>query len=107
VAEFTKREREQLRRLASQVYEAEVRTLLEELDSSFAQWRAGEVLGSELLQTIHEFHQHQSRELWAAYQALRDPEVVARGFARGLLAEIEVAPDLLAKLAPSVSGFNL
>jgi len=107
VAEFTKRERGQLRRLASQVYEAEVHTLLEELDSSFEQWRAGEVLSSELLQTIHEFHQHQSRELWAAYQALRDPEVVARGFARGLLAEIEVAPDLLAKLAPSVSGFNL
>ena len=104
--EFTKRERGQLRRLASAVYEAEAHTLLEELDSSFEQWRNGGVLSSELLQTIHEFHQYQSRELWSAYQALRDPEIVARGLARGLLPESEVAPALLAKLAPSVIGFN-
>lgn len=106
MAEFTKRERGQLRRLASQVYEAEVHTLLEELDSSFEQWRAGEVLSSELLQTIHEFHRNQSRELWSTYQALHDPEVVARGLARGLLLESEVAPDLVARLGPSVIGFN-
>ncbi len=104
--EFTKRERGQLRRLASAVYEAEAHTLLEELDSSFEKWRNGGVLSSELLQTIHEFHQHQSRELWSTYQALRDPEIVARGLARGLLRDSEVAPALLAKLAPSVIGFN-
>ncbi|MET0792235.1 MAG: hypothetical protein ABW061_12000 [Polyangiaceae bacterium] len=106
MAEFTKRERGQLRRLANEIYEAEAHALLEELESSFAQWRAGEVLSSELLQAIHEFHQHQSRELWSVYQALRDPEIVARGLALGLLPESEVASDLLAKLAPSVIGFN-
>ena len=49
MAEFTKRERGQLRRLANEIYEAEAHALLEELESSFAQWRAGEVLSSELL----------------------------------------------------------
>ena len=106
VTEFNKRERGQLRRLASEVYETEVHALLEELESSFEQWRAGEVLSSELLQTIHEFHQHQARELWSVYQALRDPEIVTRGLARGLLPESEVAPDLLAKLATSVRLIN-
>ncbi|MET1083996.1 MAG: hypothetical protein ABWY12_13255, partial [Burkholderiales bacterium] len=84
MVEFTKRERGQLRRLASKVYEAEAHALLEELELSFAQWRAGEVLSSELLQTIHEFHQHQSRELWSVYQALRGPEIVARGLVQPL-----------------------
>ena len=64
--EFTKSERKQMRELAGTVYEAEAHALLEELDAEFSRWRSGECLSSELLAAIHEFHQHQSRQLWAS-----------------------------------------
>ena len=60
--EFTKSERKQLRELASSVYEAEAHDLLTVLDAEFARWRSGECQSSELLGTIHEFHQRQSRD---------------------------------------------
>jgi hypothetical protein len=106
VAELTRRERQQLRRLAGEVYETEAHALLGELDASFQEWRAQELASSELLQMIHEFHQRQSRELWSVYQTLRDPEIVARGLARGFLAETDVPAELMAKLRPVVDVFG-
>src|SRR5262245_44247203 len=63
-SEFTKAERRELRELAGDVYEAEARQYLEELDEDFERWRKGEMLSSNLLTSIHQFHQHQNRELW-------------------------------------------
>lgn len=80
--------------------------MLEELDAEFQRWRDGELLSSELLTAIHEFHQHQSRELWSMYQGLKEADIVARGLDLGLLAEAAVAPDLLAKLKPLSSSFG-
>jgi len=91
--EFTKGERRQLWELAGLVYEAEAHQLLEELEFEFKRWRDGEILSSELLGAIHEFHQHESRELWSVYQALREPEIVARGLALGFMAESSVPPE--------------
>ena len=54
--EFSRPERKMLRGLAGDVYEAEARELLEELDAAFDLWRQGEKLSSELLTDIHEFH---------------------------------------------------
>ena len=104
--DFTKRERQQLRELAGDVYEAEAGLMLEELAASFAQWRSGDLLPSELLQKIHDFHQHQSRELWSMYQGLREREIVARGLARGLLDEDKLSPALREKLEPLIGLYR-
>ena len=106
MAEFTKRERQELRELAGEVYEAEAALLLEDLAASFTQWRSGELLPSELLQAIHEFHQHQSRELWSMYQGLRETDMVARGLARGLIAPAMVPSALREKLEPFVETYR-
>jgi hypothetical protein len=106
MAEFSKRERQDLRKLAGDVYEAEAAVLLEDLAASFAQWRSGELLPSELLEAIHEFHQHQSRELWSTYQALRETDIVARGLARGLIAPAKVPSSLREKLEPFVDTYR-
>ena len=98
MADFTKLERQALRELAGEVYEAEAAVLLEDLAASFAKWRAGDLLSSELLEAIHEFHQHQSRQLWSMYHGLREPDIVARGLAHGLLASSKVPAPLRAKL---------
>ena len=99
-SQFTKAERKQMRELASTVYEAEAHALLESLDAEFTRWRNGECFSSELLATVHEFHQHQSRELWSAYQGLSDAMVLERGLGLGLVEERSVPPSILAKLSP-------
>jgi len=96
--EHSKVERKQLREVAAEVYEAEAHALLEELEAEFQRWREGEMLSSELLSAIHEFHQHSSRELWSLYQGMKDPEIVARGIALDLISPGSIAPGLLAKL---------
>jgi len=106
VADFTKRERQQLCGLAGEVYEAEVALLLEDLANSFKQWRAGKLLPSELLEAIHEFHQYQSRSLWSMYQTLRETDIVARGLAQGLLAQAKVPPSLREKLEPFIDAYR-
>jgi hypothetical protein len=107
MTEFSKGERRILRELAGEVYEAEAALLLEDLAASFAQWRSGEILPSELLQLIHEFHRDQSRELWSMYQGLREYDIVARGLARGLLAETKVPSSIREKLEPRIGDYRL
>jgi hypothetical protein len=104
-SEFTKAERKILRELSGLTYEAEAHLMLEELDAEFHSWRAGEMESSELLRAIHEFHQEQSRELWSKYQALKEPEIVARAIALGFLKE-PVPEELRAKLAPLIEHFG-
>jgi len=105
MAEFTKSERKTLRDLAGAVYESEAHAYLEELESEFARWRSAEILSSELLSVIHEFHQGQSRELWSRYQSLKEPEIVARGVALGYLTEEQVPEAVRQKLQPLLEFF--
>jgi hypothetical protein len=106
MADFSKLERKALRELAGEVYEAEAGRMLEELASSFDQWRDGKILPSELLDSIHEFHQHQSRQLWSMYQGLRESDIVARGLALDLIADARVAASLLEKLTPYIASYR-
>jgi hypothetical protein len=107
MTEFTKSERKQLRELAGDVYEAEAAQILGELATSFARWRSGELLPSELLQSIHDFHRGHSRQLWSMYQAMRDPDIVARGLARALLDPARVPENLREKLEPFAVFFRI
>ena len=88
------------------MYEAEAHQMLATLDSEFKKWREGKMISSELLSAIHEFHQHESRELWSLYQGLREPEIVVRGIALGLIAESSVPAELLAKLQSLRTAFG-
>ncbi|MBC5786378.1 hypothetical protein H8N03_25800 [Ramlibacter sp. USB13] len=95
---FNRSERAILRELASEVYEAEARTVLADLDASFREWRKKQRLSSDLLADIHAFHQRDSRDLWARYQGLDDATVVARGVAFGFIPKKKVPREILQKL---------
>ena len=79
---------------------------LDELDAQFERWRRGNLLGSALISAIHEFHQQDARSLWSTYQTLKEPEIVARGLALGLIAVDTVPEPLRVKLAPLSEMFN-
>ncbi len=106
MSEFSRSEKKALRELAGAVYEAEARLALDELDTQFQRWRDDEMLGSELIAAIHEFHQKDARSLWSMYQSLKEPEIVARGLALGLITADAVPEQLRAKLAPLSAFFN-
>jgi hypothetical protein len=99
--EFNKSERRVLRDLAAEVYEAEAHAVLEKLAIEFDRWRDGTKLSSELLAAIHEFHQHQSRELWSMYQGIPAALAVERGLSLGLIASSRIPAQILAKLRVS------
>ena len=80
MAEYTKKERAELRKLAGEVYEWELGRELGGLNESFRKWSEGKMLSSELSSAIHEFHQHAARELWSMYQGLPEPNAVAPGW---------------------------
>jgi hypothetical protein len=106
VAEYSKRERAELRRLAAEVYEWELRGQLELLDKSFAEWRRGKMLSSELADAIHQFHQHEARDIWSMYQTLKDPEIVARGIALGAIVDDALSAELRDKIKPLSHHFR-
>ena len=106
MAEFSKSEKKSLRDLAGTVYEAEARLALDELDAQFERWRRGSFLGSELIAAIHEFHEQDARALWSTYQALKDPEIVARGLALRLIGAEAVPEQLRVKLEPLMEHFD-
>lgn len=106
MTEFTKAERRILREIAGEMYESEARHLLEELDAKFKGWREGTVLSADLIQEIHDFHQHRSRELWSAYRNMREASIVGRGVALELIPADRVPEDLLAKLALTIDFYR-
>ena len=106
MAEFSQSEKRALRELAGVVYEAEARLALDELDTQFQRWRNEEILGSELIAAIFDFHQQDARSLRSTYRALKEPEIVARGLALGLIATEAVPDQLRIKLEPLLEHFN-
>lgn len=106
MAEFSRTEKRALRELAGVVFEAEARLALDELDAQFQRWRDDATLASELIAAIHDFHQQDAQSLWSTYQALKEPEIVARGVALGLIATEAVPDQLDMKLEPLLEHFN-
>ena len=104
--EFTKAERRELRELGGRAYEAEAGRLLQELDAEFERWRQGDVLSSDLITTIHEFHQHQARDLWSIYRTMSPPQAVARGVGFGFIEAREVSDTLRAKLQGEIDFYE-
>ena len=104
--ELTKSQRKALRDFAAQVYEIEASQVLEELESDFQKWRHKEIDCDTLFQLIHRFHQVRSKELWSTYQALKPPEVVARGVALQFIKESDLPGELRDHLAPLIAFFS-
>ena len=104
--EYTKSERAKLRELADEAYERELGTHLAELDKSFALWRRGKLVSSELSKEIHEFHQHAARDVFSAYQLPHPAMIVARAIAFEILERREIPAGLLAKLKEEIAVFE-
>jgi hypothetical protein len=106
MAEYTKKERAELRRLTGEVYEWELGRELQVLDQSFQKWREGKMLSSDLSDEIHKFHQHAARGVWSMYQTIHPEMAVARGLAMGALSAEAISPGLCEKLAAQLQQYQ-
>ncbi len=99
---FTKRQYRELRSLAREAHEEELRRALEPLAAAFDTWRGGELGSGELAHRIHEFHQRPNRDLFKRYNHSDVAFMVARAVMFGVLEESAVPPEILEKLQPII-----
>lgn len=92
--ELTKADKRELRQLSDRVWEADAAKTLTILDDQFIKWRAGELSHGDLLEAIHQFHQTDSRQLWARYQNNKPEWAVEVGLMRGLI-QLDDVPERL------------
>jgi hypothetical protein len=97
VRQPTKAERKILRKLAALAYERELTRCLSRLESNFADWRASRIGVAELNDSIHEYHDGSSRNLWTKYSRISPEEVVGIAVAEGILEQDDV-PDAVCEL---------
>lgn len=103
--ELTKAQKRELRRIVGLAYERELGAALAPLEDQFRRWRAGELGAHDVSEAIHAFHQGASRKLWSRYNA--DTYLVAVGaIASGIVAQHEVAADLMAILKRGLAAFE-
>ena len=100
--EFTKREKAQLRQLASEAWEAELSIELEKLFEEFCTWTENGMSAFDLNELIHEFHNGASRDLFKRYSILPPEIAVARAIALDITSEESINAQLLESLQPLV-----
>lgn len=96
----------QLRELAAQAHEEELRRVLLPLAESFERWKAGRLETSDLVDLLHEFHQGPARELSGRYNSKPIEAPVAFAVASGVLDRKSVPEDVLKDLAPLIEFYE-
>lgn len=103
-SEFNRREKSELRDLASEAWAEELNAALLELYEEFGKWGGDSLSPFDLNDKIHEFHNGISRELYVRYSGKPEFEV-ARGIAKGYISEEHVSESLLEKLQSLIEFF--
>ncbi len=92
----TKTQRRLLRELCAKAHEVEARESLASLDDDFRRWREEEIDSFELIEAIHDVHQHAARDLFNTYSRGDELLIVRRAVAWGFI----VAEDIPAAVRP-------
>jgi hypothetical protein len=97
MAEYSKSQKKELRKLATLVYDRALSIELEKLEEEFRRWREGVIPPGVLASLIHEFHQKPDRYVYKSYvaQSARDMDRVCLfGLIADLLRREEVSEEL-------------
>jgi hypothetical protein len=103
---LTKAQKRELRRIEALAYERELTAELAKLEEAFHRWRAGELGPHDLNEAIHTFHQGPSRKLCSRYTGSAGHLVAVGAIASGIVAQDEVAADVMELLKPLLAAFE-
>jgi hypothetical protein len=105
--EFTKFEKKELRRLAGELYKAEMEKEVAKLEGAFKKWREGNITVFDLDDQIHAYYSGPRKQLNLFYQMRNQPEdAVARGIAQGLIDASQMPIELKDKIKPMIEVFK-
>ena len=104
--EYTRKEKAILRQLASEAWESQLDSELDQLFESFCTWANKGISAFDLSDQIHAFHNGVSRELYKRYTSLPHEIAVARAVVLGLASEESIEPMLLEKLRPLIEAHH-
>lgn len=107
MTDFTRRERSQLRKLSMKAYERDLAQELSHLEANFTEWRQGIIDSFQLSNSIHEFHDRVSRDLYKQYMRVSPHLMVAYALVEGILSEEEIQPKILSKLGQAIEFYRL
>ena len=85
----------QLRELAQQAADAEMRQQLNEIAAQVDAWKQGTITGRELRSVLHAYADGASRELIRKYRETPDDQLVAEALANGVLKREDAPRDAL------------
>ena len=105
--EFTKSEKQTLRRLAGDAYKAEMEREVAKLEAAFKTWLSGKMDVIELDEQIHTYYSGPRKQLFGFYQLRNQPEAaVARGIAMGLIDAAQVPAEIKIKIEHMIAFFK-
>lgn len=104
--DLTKGQKRELCRVVALAYEREVAAALSGVEEAFRRWRAGEIGPHDVSEAIHTFHQGPSRTLWSRYNEGHGYLAAVAAVATGIVAQDEVAADLMEILKPRLAAFE-
>lgn len=93
--EYTKNIRRKLNDLADIAYERELEQALEHLFRKFQGWKENKIDCFKLNQSIHEYHEKKSQEMWNLYKGGDSDFLVYRAIKLGFLPKSEVPDEVL------------
>ena len=98
--------KELLREFRIKAYERELHRALTKLDTSFDQWRNGEISSGELSHRIHQYDRGPLYELLERYNRGSQDMSVAYAIVVGILERDEIPPELLTAIEGPLDLFQ-
>ena len=99
---LTKKQKQEMRALQALAWERELEQELTNLEEQFRMWRSGTIGAFDLSDRIHEFHDHEARDLYKYYSYRNNFFAVPGAIAKGIISESEVSSPLLEAISSDI-----
>ena len=103
---LTKKQKKELRSLQALAWERELEQELANLEEQFRNWRSGTIGAFDLSDRIHQFHDHEARDLYKYYSYRNNIFAVPGAIAKGIISESEVSRQLLETISSNIQHFR-
>ena len=104
--QLTKQIKKLIKEYSEIAYDRELSQALEDLRKEFDRWQKNQVAAFDLSDTIHQFHEGISRELWWKYNMGKGAIGLTMAIASGIIARDELPSDLLDFLSRDIEFFE-
>lgn len=99
---LTKKQKQEMRALQAMAWERELEQELTSLEEQFRSWRGGTIGAFDLSDRIHQFHDHEARDLYRYYSYRNNFFAVPVAIAKGIISESEVSRQLLEAISSDI-----